>query len=63
MHPGVQDEALASRFEVITVRADLRAAGEIDEFQQPEDERGGLTRAMRNMRQSWQVLVKMTNDE
>ena len=33
MHPGVEDEALAGRFEVITVRADFGAAREIDEFQ------------------------------
>jgi hypothetical protein len=33
VHPGIEDELLARRFEVITVRADLSAAREIDEFQ------------------------------
>ena len=33
MHAGIEDETLPGRFQVITVRADLGAAREIDELQ------------------------------
>src|SRR3979411_2353679 len=36
MHSGVEYEPLPRSLKVITVRADLRAPGEINELQQPE---------------------------
>ena len=49
VHSAIEDEALPAGFEVITVGADLRAPGQINELQQREDERAGLTRAIANL--------------
>jgi hypothetical protein len=62
VHPAVEHEALAGGFEVITVGADLSPAREIDELQQREDERFGLTRAMGKLR-GRNDEFRMSNDE
>ncbi len=33
VHPAIEDQLMAADFKIIAVRADLRAPGQIDEFQ------------------------------
>ena len=52
VHSAIEDESLTRSFEVITIRADLSAAREIDELHTREDGRGRLTRAIANFREA-----------